>query len=168
VGVVTGGPLGLAGDTGLGRFLGGLGRLGSVRVVTAGRTSTAGRTITVLAPARCGCAVTRTRVCRLGGRGEAGACGSITTGGAAECESGGSGCDETVVVGCRKLPRVKVRATNPTAQAAARARIMFGKYPFAGRRCQPFPATRSATASMPADRLAGTSARFPRGGRRDP
>ncbi|MDQ1464398.1 MAG: hypothetical protein QOC73_1339, partial [Actinomycetota bacterium] len=54
VGVVTGGPVGLAGGAGLVRFFGGLGRLGLVRVVTAGRTSTAGRTITVFGAARCG------------------------------------------------------------------------------------------------------------------
>ncbi len=81
VGVVTGGPLGFAGGGGLGRFLGGLGRFGSVRFVVAGRTSTAGRTIAVFAAARRGCAVTRTRLCRLAGRGDAGTCGSITIGG---------------------------------------------------------------------------------------
>jgi hypothetical protein len=56
VGVVTGGPLGLAdGGFGLGRFRAGeLGRLGSVRVVAAGRTTTVGRTASPFTAALCG------------------------------------------------------------------------------------------------------------------
>jgi hypothetical protein len=56
VGVVTGGPLGLAdGGFGVDRFFGcGLDRVGSVRVVAAGRRTTVGRTATLFAATLCG------------------------------------------------------------------------------------------------------------------
>ena len=55
-GVVTGGPLGFAdGGFGLVRFRAGeLDRLGSVRAVAAGRTTTVGRTASLFTGALCG------------------------------------------------------------------------------------------------------------------
>jgi hypothetical protein len=53
VGVVTGGPLGFA-DGGFGFRAGELDRLGSVRFVAAGRTTTVGRTASLFAAALCG------------------------------------------------------------------------------------------------------------------
>ena len=50
------------------------------------------------------------------------------------------GSDKTAVDPWCRLPKTKVRATSPTAQAAAMARITLGQYPFAG--------TMSAAASI--------------------
>jgi hypothetical protein len=145
-GGVTGGVVGGVGTGGLrgagdgrftlGRFCGGgTVRLGVTRTTGFGWTTTAGGTIFFALTVR-GAAAARVRVCRLGCCGATRTGGAITTGGEDACEGGGCGKPDTVGAGWRKLPSVKVRATNPTAQAAAKARNTSTEYPFAARQLQ--------------------------------
>jgi hypothetical protein len=166
-GAGTGGLRGFVdGGVGFGRLRGcGLARLAAAAAVCVGWTTTTTRARSFFALTLCGRAVTRARVCRLECCGAIGAGGAITTGGAAVCERGRWVSPDTGAAGWRKLPNVNVRATNPTVQAAAKARSTSREYPFAARQLQLLRAGKvdsphlpsSGTASHPHRRANATS-----------